>query len=556
MALYTARLYYDTGFSVGNVPYSKSIFTGITFKDIDAIWIYQDLTPPSIQIKTTWDDIQGADYLVIGDKYYFITGIQMLNPNVAKLIVELDALTTIGINNLTVIDGWVTRRHVNDDTPFNNTVVEDWQPTEQLVLESETISTLNSTKLTVIGSTVDLNEVPQIAKTFEDATSGLTVTIPLVTPVKLDTTVNMIVASGVNVSQSIPNTALYVLSEVNKDVIQILRSLGIESALNCCYTIDSDTPISYTTGAGGQLTALNGGLSGATTNSLPYKWAGTINNNKVYSGQYNTYTLYSVCSGDKLEFSASQIFDNDTAPKWQITADPQPNGKPYARPTTFEGLKGTNKNNAFLNCVSGSSWLNTPIMLNGSSGSKIDQYDTSYEQKLQFNRFVGSAFKTAGAIAGTVASSVVTGGVSLAMAGNTVTGIGDTVGQAYKMRKNQVDLDIRSNLQTPETRFPMSQTLQGYTGNGFFVTRTRLSDRDTLRYDRYLTYFGYAVSEPLTASCFRGRQFFNYVKASDVILKTSQNIPLFLKNLAENQIENGVRIWHSKPAHHTTNPII
>ena len=67
--------------------------------------------------------------------------------------------------------------------------------------------------------------------------------------------------------------------------------------------------------------------------------------------------------------------------------------------------------------------------------------------------------------------------------------------------------------------------------------------------------YGYAVSEPLNTLSWVGREYFNYIKATDVSLNVPVNIPLRVKLKAEAQIMNGVRIWHVKPANYTVNPI-
>ena len=94
--------------------------------------------------------------------------------------------------------------------------------------------------------------------------------------------------------------------------------------------------------------------------------------------------------------------------------------------------------------------------------------------------------------------------------------------------------------------FPQNPNIADYIGNKFYDMRTRLSDNDTKRFDMFLSAFGYAVDEPLSASFFSGRQYHNYIQATNVVLKKS-NIPMMLLNGVINDIQNGVRIWHVAP---------
>ena len=102
----------------------------------------------------------------------------------------------------------------------------------------------------------------------------------------------------------------------------------------------------------------------------------------------------------------------------------------------------------------------------------------------------------------------------------------------------------------PNVKFPISDNLMPYVGNKFFLVRHRLSDADTIRYDKYLTAYGYSTSEPLTKECFTCRQYFNYVRATDVnidIMPDNPNFGLRTRQQIANQLNAGVRIWHVLP---------
>ena len=69
-----------------------------------------------------------------------------------------------------------------------------------------------------------------------------------------------------------------------------------------------------------------------------------------------------------------------------------------------------------------------------------------------------------------------------------------------------------------------------------------------IRFDNYLTQFGYAVNETLDSTAFSGRAHFNYVSAEGVDVKIS-NQPAYIRDGVARQLESGVRIWHTAPSH-------
>ena len=102
--------------------------------------------------------------------------------------------------------------------------------------------------------------------------------------------------------------------------------------------------------------------------------------------------------------------------------------------------------------------------------------------------------------------------------------------------------------------FPQVPYLADYIGNAFYDVRTRLSDKDTIRFDRFLSAYGYAVDEDLGTSgesdalnLFTTRDKHNYVQVEDAVVKKA-GVPLMLINGVINELENGVRIWHVAPS--------
>ena len=123
MALTRTRLYYGTGFGVGDTPYYSSILDTASYRDFESHFDLQELFLTSIRLKATYDQVESADYLRFGSAYYWITGISMINVNTAELYLELDACATChGIGNIDFVEGEgiIERAHPLHDGDFEN----------------------------------------------------------------------------------------------------------------------------------------------------------------------------------------------------------------------------------------------------------------------------------------------------------------------------------------------------------------------------------------------------------------------------------------------------
>lgn len=559
---YNVTLYYNTGYNMINIPDSASLLNQAYKKVVPAIWLLQDYEKSQIKIDGKWEDIEAVDYVSIDNKYYFVTNIEMVNINVALIYLTIDPITTIGLENIGIISGWCTRRHVTDDTPFSNTLSENFQPREVPKTDIFEIEIQDENPYIFTASTVSLspNKVEAIAKTFIDAATNASVTVPLVSPIAEQTIFNMQTGTSKIYSKQVPNTALYYFSNgglIDTDTtnaMQIMRSLGLDSALTGCYGVPSqvvgDIKLDWDNDTG--ISEINSKRLTYTASTLPYKWS-DVKNNKVFSGQYNIYTVYGVSSNNSTEFTAGEINNGQSTPDFYVFADLSPEGKTYCRPSVYEGLSGNVGNDIFIAVTEGSQWQNTPVLLTGSSGSALTSIDYSFTKTgNQLNR----ASDVINGISGVIGN---------AMKGDVSGAIGGTLNQGFaqgqyelQQQKNKFDFEASTRLVPPEIKFPRSQTLQSYVGNGFYISRSRLSDADTQRYDRYLTQFGYATSEPLTKECFSGRMYFNYVSCTDLNISVTVATPLRIKQKAINMIENGIRIWHTTPSNSAfnNNPII
>lgn len=525
MASYTVECFSNTGFTVHNVPDSaatlRRLVTPVSFP---AVWVLQDRERPTIRLATTYDRIKNVDYCYIGSTYYWVTAINMLNENTAELSLQTDYLTTIGISQLGITSGWCTRRHVTSDNLFDNVIPEDFTPSNEMVIDvGRALGDIDPTQdfINVIAATVYFPKLEFQADTYTDTVNSLTVSVPKLPVVAVDSVMKMTVADGER-QFNMPQVGLFNADNGDiKNAVQAVRSLGVESSIIAAYKIPSY--FASAVEADGWFSTVTGKFIDGLTSGLPFQYNGTVKNKKVFSGQFQKYRLYSITSGDGVEYSPEDIqHTGDTEPKFVIFADPQPEGKPYCRPKYYRG----DTNNLFIECVEGSNWLNYQLVYRGRSGQAFA--DLNYK-RANMTHYVNTVFDVAGKAA--TANPLE---IAKSMGGGVVGAMQLT--QDYYNAKNTV---------VPDIHFPLSSNLQNYYSNGFWVSRVRLSDADTVRFDNYLTQFGYAVYEPLTQACFTGRKYFNYVKGESINLKNS--FPLSMRTGAIAQLVNGVRVWHVLP---------
>ena len=217
------------------------------------------------------------------------------------------------------------------------------------------------------------------------------------------------------------------------------------------------------------------------------------------------------------------------------------------------------------NCVKGMPWQNQPITYDRASGTAFDIVNRQIDLNsfatqemsndlalIRGNTQAGiSAIKSTGGMLGADdASAFATAITTPAQLAYDMTNnkanyeISKQTLQQAKQR-SQIEFNRRNNFRVPEITFPRDTSVQNYVGNFVIVTRARLSEADAERFDNYLNAFGYAVDEPLTSEVFNCRQNFNYVQCSDLSVKTTES--RYINEMIENQLTNGVRIWHIAP---------
>lgn len=624
MASYSTRLYLDTGFSYGNIPDSASLLNNpnVKFIDVDAVWLYQNQEQGVIRVKSTFDNIYPVDYCRIGSSsYYFVTNVTMINPNTAELSLVIDAITTIGLNNITdnLAGGWCTRRCVTDDTLFNNCIDEDFVPTQPLENDTQDIKISNNGILAIVSS-IDLSKVGELLsqgyKNSIESTS-IDVSVPTVPAINLKYTKITIDYQGLKLTRELVGKRMYLVGitadntqdNMLVDALTTVWSLGLFDAIAGIYYLpigDKGTGSNFTYDATlnigddlfwiSKLTVYGGFFK---LDRIPFKWnTPNVKNNKVFATKYNTYRLISMVSGNEANYYAGDIYDNlnnPDAPNIAINIDGSDNGTSYAKPEYIRGvdLSQTSKKFEIMrDAVTGGDWvslnynqarpkgiiktlnslnlrranieLNIPSkILPNLSLPNLSKNGNIYES-MTMPYSPSSSLVSQQQIAGGAIDQVspITG---YNYFGNPRIGsFGNVLGAISGLKDSAVDLLGNSQelanafIQSPETWFPIDNTLSLFYGNSYYVIRERLSDEDTLKFDKYLTMYGYKVNEPLTKECFYGRQYFNYIKAEGINIKTINRVPLRLKQIAIEQLQGGIRIWHTlvNSNAYNNNPIV
>lgn len=588
--------YYNTGFNFTNIPYNKSVLNissiANTRKSFPDCVVLQNKGLATLRIATTWDNIDGVDYVELtngsNSVFYFVTDVSMLNDNCAQLALLMDAVTTVGLNNIQIISGWCKRRHVKDDTLFSNVLPENFTPSSELVIDKTPIlkpATLTEKDLNVIGATFNLLPDDGFHKA-QKYTVPESLDDYVITPVCPDmdiknpdgtpadyTIIDYRITSLASGHYKMPYTYLYDGDGLLiKENIDIIRTLGMENAITASYIIPKEFLTNVTRyGLNNEnreyyLLASITPNYGELDTLLPFKVAYTkqIKNNKVYA-LWHVFTIISTCSGNSVQLKAEEVFppatSQDTTFKLGFWADLSPNGCPYYAPFYFMG----NTAIPIENCVKGMPWQNQPITYDRASGTAFDIVNRQIDLNsfatqelsndlayIRGNTQAGiSAIKSAGGMFGADdASAFATAITTPAQLAYDMTNnkanyeISKQTLQQAKQR-SQIEYNRRNNFRVPEITFPRDTSVQNYVGNFVIVTRARLSEADAERFDNYLNAFGYAVDEPLTSEVFNCRQNFNYVQCSDLSVKTTES--RYINEMIETQLTNGVRIWHIAP---------
>lgn len=584
------RIYYNTGFNPGNTPGYVSLLNSASYRDFDTHMDYQDYFLSSLKLHATWDDVKNADYLKFGNGYYWVTGIQMINENNAQLSLQLDALATMGgAQAINYSSGLLKRAHpkAGEDTAFANLLEEPVGP--QRSLSKISIVEAGSDDLTstpVYVSTLSLdqdittdaygNVMPENPRAVEYKTLALAgdeereVIVPASPKPAYLTFIDSHAFTGygcytntLSGDKKIDNQMAY------------LRSLGLEQAVIGAYAL----PHSYGTVSSRGANHIEA-ITSKSYNADGGAWEGTKATTwKKTKYMNNTYVVVSRLSGEVKVYKASDIckIGNNSytsSPTFKIGADVNINGKPYIWPRYFDGAD--NQNYIGANGVTGIEWLNLPVVVGGASGSlwiKNDYVRSKAEiatDTLQMgtNAVLGVVRGIAGSAGTSQYSHDVVNdyGIAMPQAGtsynlgsagllsNVTNTAVNTIFNANKLeyRADKIDMnfDRATKFAVPSISGNVAQGLQTKIPNNFLIYHYMMDSEDMDKIDAFFTKYGYAQD------CIFDKTYMDvnvngycYIQTEDIHISrdSGTNYGIGIKNLAEQQLNGGVRIWHQLP---------
>ena len=478
MSAYNCRIYLNSGFNAVNIPDRPALLNEVDYVDVAALQIYQDEWLDKIAVRAEYDTIKNADYVKVGNWYYFVTSITMTSIDCAQIELAPDFLLSAGgIFHIKFLDGITKRAHVSDDT-YGKWCDDDplTAPSEPLKLDIITQNPAESSNLNyqLVESTLDLGLMGAAdgARQFgiDDTGDGESegVVVPMSYPSMSPATVYK--AQGMGTGADLGST-LYPLNQKSsgtninpiKDGIEKCRTLGIENCITNVVEIPAGyvtvTTNSEETQLGGvglpasyYFNKVNGTYTGqkfmydaiksardwtyvseiqgnvlSKNTTLAYNYA-TVKNKRVLYGKYNRVGILTN-AGNKTEYNPENVYDsNETTIQYKVFADPHTNGCPYFNFKTINGYTATNIN--WMGAVKGLQWKKLPLVFNGASGSALTRQEFANSRQLadmQFAHsrtgFLNELALFADNITGRAAQSAVTEGV-----GTTVGTIGTAIG--------------------------------------------------------------------------------------------------------------------------------
>lgn len=600
MAYSTASVtaFCGTGFSMINTPANATVLTNsaTSVVDLGVINCLSLIGKKSgvIRVKA-FANIATCDYLriIFSDNpiasYWLVTNYEYLSGDTLSLSLVLDGfLTCGGTSGITSISGYVNRHTVTDDTYGKYNQSDDMLvPSQNLVFRSIDKFGENSESeeyYNIVLSTINLLELgakdaEDMGLTYGDIASGEGVTVPQIPQIPDSWKTKVFYG---NYEYEIPGAFCFDLdgtatgsstSYPIREGIARARSLGVEGGIIAIYalpkskftcTIPQTTitigPISVTLQA--LITEIKPAQGAALhhTTSINFNYA-SVNNKRALYGDYHNVQVASMASGEVAEYDIDDLYSptaKNTGVVIDEVGDGRAHGKPYFFPHYFKDK--VQAVNAMFSAIAGLEWQNVPIVFQYSSGEGIQRNRYFANTKIDATNMIESQ-------ANAWANQIVRSGVDMAKSAPTIVGglnaglnAGIAMGELYNQQildTNQFirarelekkDLMINTRVVAPQISFPVSESVRDFVGNGVVVAFITPTDTDIARFDRILTQFGYKdAGATLTLSDLTAGRYFSYIEATGVQIQTSVGVDKTIKEMAEEQIASGIRIWKQRP---------
>lgn len=438
---YTVEIYKNTGFNSSNIPDSITLVRSsqepIT---ATALNIVQNRFINSVTIKTEFNQIKDADYCILytdinEDLFcYFVNSVVMENSDTATIGLSPDVLTSVGIKNLSFLDGITERHHVTDDT-FAKYTEEDpllncCEPLENVtcfdfidIVPTAEDGTKDTSSVRLCKTSIDLHYLDELSKSndlgckrfssdWETASGEIlsaSVDVPVTPPLNSETITTYDIDS-IRANFRDYNTATFDIDSEEIPIaqgIQRARDLGTESAILAQYQVPkiycnysnykfgensenvdpTQSPYYYHISLSNDKIDIIPRKSDTDT-SIDFEYDTTVVNKRVLYGKVNSYKI-TTAAGNSLEFLPEDLYNLETPhrPRLIAYADLRPTGCPYFK---FKYFKGDDNN--FVNTVAGAQWQNVPLTFNQQSGNILSTYNSDTQRYLQLtNRTVQRA---------------------------------------------------------------------------------------------------------------------------------------------------------------------
>lgn len=539
--------------------------------------------------------------------YWLVTNYEYLSGDTLSLSLVLDGfLTCGGTAGITSIGGYVNRHTVTDDTYGKYNQSDDMLvPSQNLVFRSIDKFGENSESeeyYNIVLSTINLLELgardaEDMGLTYGDMSVGEGVTVPQIPQIPDSWKTKVFYG---NYEYEIPGAFCFDLdgtatgsstSYPIREGIARARSLGVEGGIIAIYalpkskftcTIPQTTitigPISVTLKA--LITEIKPAQDATLqhTTSINFNYA-SVNNKRALYGDYHTVQVASMASGEVAEYDIDDLYSptaQNTGVVIDEVGDGRAHGKPFFFPHYFKDK--VQAVDAMFSAIAGLEWQNVPIVFQYSSGEGIQRNRYFANTKVSANNLLEAqgmqrAFGISNAaFGGSQALVGMNSGLDQAVAGGAegygvlASGIMTPAKIANSMLQMQAsqelqarewvrarmmekkDLMINTRVVAPQISFPVSESVRDFVGNGVVVAFITPTNTDIARFDRILTQFGYKdAGTALTLSDLTAGRYFSYIEATGVQIQTSVGVDKTIKEMAEEQIASGIRIWKQRP---------
>lgn len=602
---YTCRVYSNTGFNAVNIPDSPALLDQLPYIDHPALEVFQDRNLDHIDIKVaSYDQIKNADYVNLGDWFYFVDGIFMLSGDTCRLSLLPDFITSIGgISYIEVLDGITQRVHVDSDD------YGEWCEADPFMAPAEPLEEVHHlftgreaqgvpVQNVVVKSTLDLETMASgtndRAIAYSDTPGqqgGAEVVVPQVdvNPTGTETTYGVVGWNGDLPIES--HTTLYDATNQQTQIgLGKVNSLGVNGAVTAQVAFpDNFVNVDYVSGHPSKISRITGRNFHEVCNELPFVIDNNVQNMRINYSEYTPFGIITA-SGASEQYMPADIRLNVVGdhPLIKCIADPRTDGKPYYR---YDSYRGDNSDEGFFkNALGGLPWRQVPLVYEGSQGKYFQQLShdqASITALREFNYSMedlkweqGGKTVHVGGFDGDGSDVRREGpGQYLSLFKNLLNApgwIANDIEKEMRRDSNGYTLDqsrlreryanerafelqsylANTNIYTPVVQFPFSADLYNdLYYNPCYCYRLVYRPNDIARIDKILTMYGYKVTKPLETSDFTNRQYFNYVQSS---ISVGGNLPRWICNGIAIQLQNGVRIWHTVPSrtYYNSNPIV